>query len=69
MTAGQDWIADALREHEDAERHEHQDAERSEQAARRTGHDHGRGGPPGDREQQVLDRIDRARRRRIRATS
>ena len=71
MTAGQDWIADALREHEDAERREHEDAERREhedaerreQAARRTGHDHGRGGPPADREQQVLDRIDRARRR------
>ncbi len=53
---GQDWVADALREHEDAERRE--------QAARRTGHDHGRGGPATDREQQVLDRIDRARRRR-----
>src|SRR5499425_2652925 len=53
---GQDWIADALREHEDAERHE--------QPARRTGHDHG--GPATDREQQVLDRIDRARRRRPR---
>jgi hydrogenase expression/formation protein HypE len=72
MTAGQDWIADALREHEDAEGRGHEDAERrghekaerSEQAARRTGHDHGRGGPPADREQQVLDRIDRARRRR-----
>ena len=64
MTAGQDWIADALREHEDAQRSEHQDAERSEQAARRTGHDHGRDGRPADREQQVLDRIDRARRRR-----
>jgi hydrogenase expression/formation protein HypE len=72
MTAGQDWIADALREHddaerrerEDAERREREDAERREQAARRTGHDHGRGGPPADREQQVLDRIDRARRRR-----
>jgi hydrogenase expression/formation protein HypE len=59
MTAGvsgQDWISGALREHEDAERRE--------QAARRTGHDHGRGGPATDREQQVLDRIDRARRRR-----
>jgi hydrogenase expression/formation protein HypE len=61
---GQDWIAGALREHEDAERHEHEDAERHEQAARRTGHDHG--GPATDREQQVLDRIDRARRRRPR---
>jgi hydrogenase expression/formation protein HypE len=51
---GQDWIADALREHEDAERRE--------QAGRPTGHrpDH----PVADREQQVLDRIDRARRRR-----
>ena len=53
---GQDWIADALREHEDAERHE--------PTARHTGHDHG--GPATDREQQVLDRIDRARRRRPR---
>jgi hydrogenase expression/formation protein HypE len=54
---GQDWVADALREHEDTERRE--------QAPRRTGHDHGRGGAT-DREQQVLDRIDRARRRRPR---
>jgi hydrogenase expression/formation protein HypE len=51
MTAGatgQDWIADALREHEDA-------PGRKQLA----GHDHVQ-----DREQQVLDRIDRARRRR-----
>ena len=47
MTAGatgQDWIAGALREHD--EHHEH--------------HEHD---PVPDREQQVLDRIDRARRR------
>ena len=63
MTAGEDgtpvgggragWVAEALREHEeqdDRERHDHADA--------------GRRPLPADREQQVLDRIDRARRRR-----
>ena len=47
------WVAEALREHEDQderERHDHADA--------------GRRPLPADREQQVLDRIDRARRRR-----
>jgi len=82
MTTGQaeqgatGWIADALREHQDAERHE--------RGAHPTGHDHNSAGsdpttprsagsdpttpphrrPVADREQQVLDRIDRARRRR-----
>ena len=63
MTAGEDgtpvgggragWVEEALREHEeqdDRERHDHADA--------------GRRPLPADREQQVLDRIDRARRRR-----
>ncbi len=62
--AGQDWAADALHEHEDAERREH--------AARPGSHDHDhaqRPRPPvADREQQVLDRIDRARRRRPKVT-
>jgi len=49
------WVAEALREHEEQEggereRHDHADA--------------GRRPLPADREQQVLDRIDRARRRR-----
>jgi len=47
------WIAEALREHD-----EHEGHERSGQPSRR--------GQPPDREQQVLDRIDRARRRRPR---
>jgi hydrogenase expression/formation protein HypE len=63
------WIADALREHEVHERQE-------EQAAGGHSHDAGRAArvedgpgrrtplPMADREQQVLDRIDRARRRR-----
>src|ERR1700678_3943547 len=65
MTVGEDgtpvgggragWVAEALREHEEQEggereRHDHADA--------------GRRPLPADREQQVLDRIDRARRRR-----
>jgi hydrogenase expression/formation protein HypE len=44
------WIADALREHDHAQRPENPDGRRSL--------------PVTDREQQVLDRIDRARRRR-----
>jgi hydrogenase expression/formation protein HypE len=64
------WIAEALREHE-----EHEKAE-AEGAGRGHSHDAGRAARPGDgpghrrelpladREQQVLDRIDRARRRR-----
>jgi hydrogenase expression/formation protein HypE len=52
MTAGSGWIADALREHEHADRPE-VPAGRTEL-------------PVTDREQQVLDRIDRARRRRPR---
>ena len=47
------WIAEALREHE-----EHEGHERRGQPSRRD--------QPPDREQQVLDRIDRARRRRPR---
>jgi hydrogenase expression/formation protein HypE len=47
------WIAEALREHD-----EHEGHERPGQSSRR--------GQPPDREQQVLDRIDRARRRRPR---
>jgi hydrogenase expression/formation protein HypE len=60
MTAeGTGWVAEALREHDEQELAE-QDA----------GHSHGelaqdrRRQPAADREQQVLDRIDRARRRR-----
>jgi hydrogenase expression/formation protein HypE len=65
MTSGHDapggWIAEALREHEQAAR-EHEQAEPEPPARERgPGHRH-----PGDREQQVLDRIDRARRRRPR---
>src|SRR6202034_87122 len=52
MTAGSGWISDALREHEHAERPE-VPAGRTEL-------------PLADPEQQVLDRIDRARRRRPR---
>jgi len=52
MTAGSGWIADALRDHDHAQRPESADG-RTEL-------------PVSDREQQVLDRIDRARRRRPR---
>jgi hydrogenase expression/formation protein HypE len=55
MTAGSGWISDALREHED---HDH--GERPEAPGGRTEL------PVSEREQQVLDRIDRARRRRPR---
>jgi hydrogenase expression/formation protein HypE len=55
MTAGSGWISDALREHED---HDH--GERPEVPGGRTEL------PVSEREQQVLDRIDRARRRRPR---
>jgi hydrogenase expression/formation protein HypE len=50
------WVDEALREHAQAERLE------TEAADRRHGHSH----DASDREQQVLDRIDRARRRRPR---
>jgi hydrogenase expression/formation protein HypE len=50
------WVDEALREHAQHERLE------AEAAARRRGHSH----DEADREQQVLDRIDRARRRRPR---
>jgi len=55
MTAGSGWISDALREHED---HDH--AERPEAPNGRTEL------PVSEREQLVLDRIDRQRRRRPR---
>ena len=55
MTAGSGWISDALREHED---HDH--AERPEAPGGRTEL------PVSEREQLVLDRIDRVRRRRPR---
>jgi hydrogenase expression/formation protein HypE len=55
MTAGSGWISDALREHED-----HDNAERPEAPGGRTEL------PVSEREQLVLDRIDRARRRRPR---
>jgi hydrogenase expression/formation protein HypE len=69
---GARWVDEALREHAETERLE------AEVAGRRRGHSHDNGsvgddGPGGrrqlplaDREQQVLDRIDRARRRRPR---
>src|SRR5487761_1863063 len=68
------WIAEALREHEEHERSDHEHGE--QQAGRGHSHDAGRAAsaadgpgrrrelPMADREQQVLDRIDRARRRR-----
>jgi hydrogenase expression/formation protein HypE len=65
------WIAEALREHEEHERSEHErssprghshDAGRAPSAA--DGPGRRRELPMADREQQVLDRIDRARRRR-----
>jgi hydrogenase expression/formation protein HypE len=53
------WVEEALREHDQHE---------ADEAAAGAGSRHGRGephqAPAGDREQQVLDRIDRARRRR-----
>jgi hydrogenase expression/formation protein HypE len=49
MTAGSGWINEALREHDHGQRPEHPDGRPSL--------------PVTDREQQVLDRIDRARRR------
>ena len=52
MTGGSGWIDEALREHDHAERPENPDGRPSL--------------PVTDREQQVLDRIDRARRRRPR---
>jgi hydrogenase expression/formation protein HypE len=52
MTAGSGWIEEALREHDHAERPENPAGRPSL--------------PVTDREQQVLDRIDRARRRRPR---
>jgi hydrogenase expression/formation protein HypE len=56
--AGSGWIADALREHGHEHGHDH---------AERPGNPDGRPRlPVTDREQQVLDRIDRARRRRPR---
>jgi hydrogenase expression/formation protein HypE len=72
MTTPGGWIADALRVHDDAEREQEQQ-ERLRTGS--TGPDGRRQLPladgkpadgPGSREQQVLDRIDRARRRRPR---
>ncbi|HYB88157.1 MAG TPA: hydrogenase expression/formation protein HypE [Streptosporangiaceae bacterium] len=54
---GTNWVDEALREHE-----EHAAAEHAGSASRPAGQD----AAPSDREQQVLDRIDRARRRRPR---
>jgi hydrogenase expression/formation protein HypE len=69
VTGGRDapggWIAQALREHEQAES-EHAQAhnERPAAAPSREQRPGGGRGHPGDREQQVLDRIGRARQRR-----
>lgn len=57
QASGSGWIAEALREHETAQR------EQAAPAGGRPRRDHAH---PGDREQQVLERIDRARRRRPR---
>jgi hydrogenase expression/formation protein HypE len=57
MTDGATWVDAALREHEQHEQHERQ--ERHERQARTR-----QPGTAPEREQQVLDRIDRARRRR-----
>ena len=54
------WIDEALREHAHDEQAEHEQADAAPDAAGR------RQLPLADREQQVLDRIDRARRRRPR---
>jgi hydrogenase expression/formation protein HypE len=51
------WVAEALREHQEQD-------ERERHAAADADADAGRRPLPADREQQVLDRIDRARRRR-----
>jgi hydrogenase expression/formation protein HypE len=66
---GGGWIADALREHDEARLDEARlDGAPGQEPE--TGHPHRPGGrrrlPIADREQQVLDRIDRARRRRPR---
>ena len=64
---GASWVDEALREHEEHTTAEH--AAAVDQAAEHGAAEHGTGGRPGspsDREQQVLDRIDRARRRRPR---
>jgi hydrogenase expression/formation protein HypE len=64
---GASWVDEALREHEEHTAAEHVTA--GDEAAERGAAGHGTGGRPGspsDREQQVLDRIDRARRRRPR---
>jgi hydrogenase expression/formation protein HypE len=58
MTAGSGWVSDALREH--SPDHDHDHGERAEVPGGRTQL------PVSGREQQVLDRIDRARRRRPR---
>src|SRR6266516_7915683 len=79
---GTNWVDEALREHEEhtaAEQVAAEEAAAEEAAARDPGavdaaagdagaasRTAGRAGTPSDREQQVLDRIDRARRRRPR---
>ena len=67
MTAEPGWIADALREHDHAQRPEAPDGrtELSVSGNSTTGNST-TGSSITDREQQVLDRIDRARRRRPR---
>jgi hydrogenase expression/formation protein HypE len=69
---GANWVDEALRQHEEHAAAEHGAAERGR--AEHGGAEHagaeprsaGRAGDSSDREQQVLDRIDRARRRRPR---
>ena len=63
---GTNWVDDALREHEEHEAAEQAAGERAEAAGHRgAGHAAAsqQADTPSDREQQVLDRIDRARRR------
>jgi hydrogenase expression/formation protein HypE len=60
MTAGSGWIEEALREHSREHAPDHDHGERPEVPGGRTEL------PVSEREQQVLDRIDRARRRRPR---
>ncbi|HXZ69842.1 MAG TPA: hypothetical protein VEH31_03090, partial [Streptosporangiaceae bacterium] len=59
---GTNWVDEALREHAEHAAAEHADAEHADAASRPAG----QAGATSDREQQVLDRIDRARRRRPR---
>jgi len=61
---GTNWVDEALREHEEHAATEHPATEQPATAARRRG----RPVTQAEREQQVLDRIEAARRRRPRAT-